>query len=169
MKISKLIHKLNKKLQHLSFSFAIAAVAQFNMGTVGNDILSDMGHTRDMVYGNAGNDVIVYTPSWNKDKFDHFDGGEGIDVVWLRMTAAEFDNAEFRTDLIRFYLYLLQNTNVKRGNDQGPSFTFHSFNLKVNNVENIVVERLNTRIKANLLAEPEHLTPVNDSSRDSLI
>lgn len=156
---------LNKFKQHI---FLPTAFAGFIVGGPMDDVLSDVGKLRDYVYAEAGNDVLVYTPSLNHGKFDHYDGGVGVDTLWLRLSQREFDRADVRADLIGFYFHIYNYANIASKSREGPSYTFNSFNLTVSNVESIILEPINTRDVTLRAAIPNSYKQLKDSSADSL-
>lgn len=167
-KFKQLWTKLNKALLIFCMAFLVSGFGQFVVGTEKNDILSDAGHKRDFVYAEKGNDVIVYTPSFNHQKEDYYDGGRGIDTLWLRMSRSEYDHPDFQTDLLLFHYHLMRHTNVRSDSDKGIAFRFKRFYLQVRNMENIVVEKMNTRDKGPEIKPPKQLYHLKDSSIDSL-
>lgn len=152
-----------------AFMMLVGLYGNFVMGTDGNDVLSDSSSPIDFVYGQKGNDVLVYTPSLNSQHSDHYDGGVGIDTLWLRMSTAEFYNPMFQADLILYHHFLMNNSSTASGDDKGPIFTFSTFNLKAVNMENIVIEKANTRQIPAKPTRPQNLIPIRDSSLDTLV
>lgn len=144
------------------------AMAGFVVGTPNDDVLSDAGKLRDFVYAESGNDVLVYTPSINLGKQDSYDGGIGVDTLWLRMSAREFDRAEVRADLVRFYYHILNNADVASPSKSGLEFKFDSFGLTVSNIENVILEPINTSDVTARADIPKNYKRLKNSSQDSL-
>lgn len=168
IKIKQLWRKCIETLSVSCMAMMVGGFGQYVVGTDMNDILSDAGHKRDFVYAEKGNDVIVYTPSFNQSKEDYYDGGAGIDTLWIRMTRSEFYDPRFQADLLAFYYHLMTHTNIQSGSDHGQSYSFTSFKLRVRNMENIVVEKMNTRDKGPTINPPKKYLHLRDSSIDTI-
>jgi len=140
----------------------------FVVGGPNDDVLSDAGKLRDFVYAESGNDVLVYTPSFNVNNTDLYDGGVGLDTLWLRLSQREFERPALRADLIRWYYHIFNYANVASASRQGVAFTFKSFNLTVRNIENILVDPINSRDITVKMALPKQFKRLKDSSCDSL-
>jgi len=146
----------------------IAVFATFIVGTKGDDVLTDAGTKRDYLYADDGNDVVVYTPSLNQAHWDHYDGGRGLDTIWFRMSKSEYEHPMFMSDMIRFHLFVIQSGNLHFTSDKGPIFEFSSFHLKLRNVENVIIERINYRDSEPAIIKPAKYHNIRDSSLDSL-
>ncbi len=101
----------------------------------GNDYL-DGGAGNDVLYAQGGNDTGSY--SWTENKLingstsiDRYDGGKGFDTLELHLSASQL--AAIHPQLAAFDAFLAANANINR--DNGPTFTFSSFNLSVSNWE----------------------------------
>lgn len=164
-----IFHCVFKSLKNAGTFIIFGIYASFIVGTEGVDVLSDAGLTRDYVYANQGNDVVIYTPALNKNTWDHYDGGQGIDTFWLRMTANEFYHPMFQADLIRFHYFVFNHVRVSHGSDQGPLFKFSSFNLTVRNFEKIIIEKVSAHKQYKGISEPTNLFHIKDSTVDSLV
>ncbi len=145
-----------------------ALFSVFVVGTSDADVLSDAGSKIDYVYGNTGDDVVVYTPSLNHAQQDHYDGGTGMDTLWLRMKKSEFHNPIFQADLILYFTFLIFHANPSDNTGVGKRFQFTAFDLSVRNLENLVVEELG---EATPPAQPVPAGRMDlpDSSIDSLV
>jgi len=100
-------------------------------GSAGNDYLNG-GAGNDILYAQGGNDTGVY--SWTENLLasgltsrDMYDGGKGVDTLELHLTYGE--RAAAQADLTRFDAFLAANANSHR--DNGPTFSFSAFDLKV--------------------------------------
>ena len=147
----------------------LSMYASFVVGGSGGDVLTDAGLKRDYVYAKEGNDVVVYTPSLNHGKFDEYDGGAGIDTLWLRMSKTEFNESVFQSDMIRLYYFIMKNGKISSDSQSAPLFHFRAFNLQVRNIENVIVERIKFRQASPNMPLPTGTIPVLDSSVDTLV
>lgn len=64
----------------------IGGTEDFNSSVDGDNLGSD---NRDRAFGNAGDDVFIWTPG---DGSDFFDGGDGVDVLVLGLLGEDQDN-----------------------------------------------------------------------------
>lgn len=120
----------------------LSAVSGLIIGTAGHDIIADDTIQDGLIYTKEGNDIVVITPSRYRDISKYYDAGKGIDSVWIRLKPYEYRHPHFNADLIRFYLHLLNDANPATQTGEGPVFHFHSIQLSVRNVENLVLEKL---------------------------
>ena len=104
-------------------------------GSAGADYL-DGGAGNDKLYAQAGSDTGAY--SWSENLLagggtsnDLYDGGTGFDTLELHLSYGE--RAAAQADLTAFNAFLAANANASR--DNGPTFSFSSFNLKVSDWE----------------------------------
>jgi len=120
-------------LQYIDYSWAetIQGVDRL-YGENGDDTL-DGGAGADIVDGGKGNDTGIYTIAENAGAHDVYDGGKGSDTLVLQLTAAEAASVAVQADLAAFATWLSHNSNP--GRDNGPSFQFTAFDLKVANWE----------------------------------
>ena len=114
------------------------------LGTPDGDIVRDERQSSDLVYTIQGNDLAVYTPSENIKQKDIFDGGEGFDILRLRLGQNEYDSTEFQTDLVRSQYFMLNNMNPFSAGGDGPAFKFKAFDLEMRNFEVLDIEVINT-------------------------
>ena len=161
-----MFQKILKKIKNGTLTSV--AVAGFVIGTPSDDILSDAGKFRDFIYAESGNDVLVYTPSINQDSTDVYDGGVGMDTLWLRLSEREYERADVRSDLIGFFYHILNNADVSSPSKEGAQFHFQAFGLQVSNIENVMIEQVNSRdITVNSTLTQEFMK-LKDTSKDSL-
>jgi hypothetical protein len=139
------------------------------VGTPAGDILSDTGKTQEAVHAQAGNDVLVYTPSSNAGHRDQYDGGAGVDVLWLRVSPREFAQVGFRADLIRFYYHIFNTGDVHRETGQGLQFHFDSMGLSVQNIEQVHIESTNTRDQVSRKKLPKSVPDVEPQGTENLV
>lgn len=113
-------------------------------GSAGNDYLNG-GAGNDILYAQGGKDTGAY--SWTENLLvndstssDRYDGGKGVDTLELHLTYGE--RAAAQADLTRFDAFLAANANSQR--DNGPTFSFSSFDLKATDWEAYSVVLENT-------------------------
>ena len=111
-------------------------------GGHGNDTI-DGGAGNDKVKGGSGNDVGIYSVTENQGSKSHgskdsYNGGNGIDVLILQMTQAEYESKAVQADLAKFDDFLAGHGNG--WGDHGHSFKFKAFGLKVKNWESYEVQ-----------------------------
>ena len=140
----------------------------------GNDYLNG-GAGSDMVYAQAGNDIGAYNWSvlaGNATWTDQYDGGTGTDTLELRLTYGE--HAALAAELAAFAAFLAVNANP--AGDNGPAFSFSSFNLTVRDWEAYRVVLENSGPVAqddSATTDEDHAAPLgnvltNDSDTDHL-
>lgn len=117
-----------------------------------------------------GNYIMIYTPSLGKPRVKYFDGGPGINTVWLRLTDAEINDPQMEADLLRFCYFIINYSNLLHQSNLDPEFTFQSFPLSIRNFENLIVERISdskpvTPIPVNSVNYPF----IRNSSLDCLV
>lgn len=117
-------------------------VAGIMMGTALHDVMHDDPLKDAFIYTEEGNDLVVFTPSLYGKHNKYYDAGQGIDSLWIRIKASEYERPDFRSDLIRFHYFILNKVNPNTRTGSGPEFRFHSIGLTVRNVENIILERI---------------------------
>ena len=86
-----------------------------------NDYL-DGGTGSDYVYGGQGDDRGVWSFTENIGETDAYDGGRGFDTLVLKLTAAEFTDADVQAELAALDAFIAANANP--WSDHGPVFTF---------------------------------------------
>src|SRR5690606_36141609 len=64
----------------------------------------------DVLVGRGGNDILIYTLEENSAALDAYNGGEGIDTLRLRFTAAEWADPVVRSEVARYNQYLTTRT-----------------------------------------------------------
>lgn len=111
--------------------------ADWLFGGLGNDTI-DGGDGKDKVKGGAGDDAGIYSVTENQGSKDDYDGGLGTDVLVLQMTQAEFDSDAVQADLAAFDTFLAGS--AQGWDQQGQSFKFKAFDLKVKNWESYGVQ-----------------------------
>ena len=130
--------------------------------------LKDLYTSNQYISSDQGNDIAVYTPSISDGKWDYYDAGLGIDTLWLRLTNNEIENPYIQADILRFYYFLINNSDPFRVSGEGPKFEFSAFHLTVRNFENIIIERISEpEGKSVTLPNPAGRV-IQDSSVDSL-
>lgn len=87
------------------------------LGGAGNDVLVD-GLGSDLAFGGTGNDVFLFTDAalqGGTDGADHdaFFGGDGIDTLYLALTAANRDAVETAVDLGASFADALLAMNIE--------------------------------------------------------
>jgi hypothetical protein len=159
--ISKSYQKLKQWLilpKQQVLVLVLGSFMAFNVGTSGADVMIDQGAHYDYLYTDGGNDVAIYVPALNRNKYDYFDGGEGLDILWLRMHPKETTDPTFQADLIRYNYYVFHNVSMKSRTHTGKAFYFKSFHLQTRNIEGIIVEKVDDdRLLKYYKATPEQL------------
>ena len=100
-------------------------------GGLGDDVLTG-GAGSDVITGGAGNDLFTHLLSENAGAADVYDGGADFDQLHLSVTAAEWANPVFQTDIAG----LLAHIN----SGSAAPFVFASTGLTVSNIEKLSIE-----------------------------
>ena len=170
----------NSKLSILKLALLIVLVGIlgiiFFTGTAADKAskITELISSNDFLRSDEGNDVAVYTPSSKSAKWDYFDGGLGIDTLWLRLTKKEAKVPKMQTDIIRFYYFLMHNSQPLNLSGNGPEFSFSAFELNLRNFENIIIELIPDKKPGDQQAQEMQFPPlldiqiIQDSSIDSL-
>jgi len=106
------------------------------LGRGGNDMLAG-GAGDDFVKGGAGDDLLIYFADDNRDAQDIYQGSRGVDTLELHLSADLFDVAAVQEDVAAFREFAEDTRDT--GRTGGESYTFSSFDLRVQSVENIEV------------------------------
>lgn len=174
----RILHLLTYKVSTKTSSCMIMLVifATFTLGSGEDDVFADTGPTSEYAFADKGDDVMIYTPSINRtNNRDYYDGGKGVDILWMRMTPKEFQHSAFQADLIRFHYHILNNTHPNLASGYGPSFHFASLNLRVRNFEHIIVQNIASQqvveVDKNQTVIPaiRFHRQIKDSSIDSMV
>jgi hypothetical protein len=96
----------------------------------------------EYIISNGANDIVIFTPSIDQGRWNYYDAGIGIDTFWLRLTEKEIQNPRIQADILRFYYFLMNNSDILRSAGTGDEFSFSAFDLRLRNFENLVVERI---------------------------
>lgn len=122
-------------------------------GGRGNDLLDggngndnvDGGAGNDLVYGGAGDDRLTYRLAENAGAVDVYNGGNGIDVLRLELTQAEWSSSAVQAQLARYLRHLATVVRTPRGevpDGAASDFTFDfggGTRLTVGMVENLQI------------------------------
>ena len=141
----------------------------FLMGTDGHDVLIDGGSKYEYLFASRGNDVTIYIPAMNRYHYDYYDGGKGIDTLWIRIPKQAKVDPVLRADLIRFHYFILKNSRINSPSTKGPLFSFKSFRLQVRNFEHIIVQRVPSKQFSIKAQKPRVLFHIKDTRMDSLV
>ena len=124
-------------------------------GGAGNDDISggrgedtvDGGAGSDWVDADRGNDLANYNMAENMGASDFYDGGKGYDTLQLTLTYGEHALGSLQQDLADFATFLSANANPR--SDRGPEFEFTTFDLDVEDFEDLTVVLTNVGPTAN--------------------
>lgn len=97
----------------------------------------DGGSGGDQVYAGAGNDILDFALANDTGSRDLYDGGQGIDVLRLRLTDAQMADGVLQAEISA--LAGLAGRSLDPASDAGVLFSFARLPLDVRNIEQIEV------------------------------
>jgi len=97
----------------------------------------DGGSGGDQVYAGAGDDILDFALADDTGSRDLYDGGQGVDVLRLRLTDAQMTDSVLQAEISA--LAGLAGRSLDPASDAGVLFSFARLPLDVRNIEQIEV------------------------------
>jgi len=97
----------------------------------------DGGSGNDFIFAGSGNDEVNHGVTENIGATDHYAGGEGVDILTLNMTKAEWFQPEVQADISAYLKFISNHTDPGAGEADSTTFQFTAFNLSVREFEKL--------------------------------
>lgn len=144
--ISSVTYALSANVENLALTGTAAingAGNALNNVVRGNDVANvlDGRAGSDFLYGDGGNDTLIYTMTENSGATDVYAGGSGTDTLRLNLTYAQWTTPGVQTGIAN-YLKFLATATANGTHDASDLSVFHSFgsfDLYTSGMEKIVV------------------------------